>query len=64
LALPPGMELLVLAALSRRQELRQLVVEKGFQDCGGIFLGGGSQCLLEPHGVESLFAGDLLSRRV
>jgi hypothetical protein len=35
------MKALVLPALSRRQKLRQLVIEKGFQDGGGIFLGGG-----------------------
>jgi hypothetical protein len=64
LTLPLRMELLVLTALSRRQELRQLVVEKGFQDCGGIFLGGGPQRLLEPHRIEGLFAYDLFAGHV
>ena len=64
LALSPGMELLVLPALSRRQKLRQLVVEKGFQDCGGIFLGSGPQRLLEPHRIEGLFADELLAGHV
>lgn len=58
------MKALILSALIRRQELRQLVIKKEFQDGSGIFLSGGPQRLLEPDRIEGLFTADLFTRCV